>query len=237
MGDVLNQSPYKTGASLTHTGLTATFTTNLPHGLVIGQGVVISDTKVGGVLSTIYNGSFEITEVPSATQFKYAMTQDPMLDPDSSPIPQFGALWQVGRQLIENNIIELVPSFFANPDSYYPGGVVISGRAHVSPYVFGDVVVRRNIIRTVDNAVDPSGYSVGITFTSCENAIIEDNIVNLNSAAKIPPYNIAGAFIGSLKFFNNQTPGGRLIPGYNSNLEETLNELATDAEFAFLNSS
>jgi len=31
------------------------------------------------------------------TQFTYEMTQDPGGSADNSPIPTFGALWQVGR--------------------------------------------------------------------------------------------------------------------------------------------
>lgn len=56
-------------ASISRAGTTATVTTALPHGRLVGQGVVLSGAMDGVSLSTHLNGSFVISQVTNATQF------------------------------------------------------------------------------------------------------------------------------------------------------------------------
>jgi autotransporter-associated beta strand protein len=53
----------------TESGSTVTITTQVPHGLVVGQGVIIGNVGVMG-----YNGTFTITSVLSPTKFTYTTT-------------------------------------------------------------------------------------------------------------------------------------------------------------------
>jgi hypothetical protein len=211
------------------TGSTANFITSLPHGFSVGQAVQILDAS-----PSPYNGIFVITSVPSPTRFTYLMTSDP--GSDASGSFTFAALWQVGRLVIENNIIELV----LNPAPYgqgYASGILVDGGSPVSPYVFGQAVIRGNLIRNVDGAFEPLGTAIGIRLSSCLGAILENNIISLNSSSQIPPYNISHSACGSAKYFNNQTPNGKLIQGYNAATAQSVNELTTDAELALLWSS
>jgi len=96
----------------------------------------------------------------------------------------------------------------------------------------GQVVVRGNVVRNLENAVDTTPNSYRIALDGCENAIVEANIVNIDSFPAI----IHHTTCGQVKYFNNQTPGGQLVQGY-LNLflpvpPQYVNELATDANLA-----
>ena len=238
-----SQNPTHLGASvaaIVRSGLVATFTADQPHGFSAGQAVRIAGAKVGGALSPYYNGTFAITSVPSPTQFKYTMTQDPGGNADNSPVPTFGALWQVGRLIAENNVIELLLNVIASGWEP-PVGIQLydSVGSHGLQYIFQQAIVRWNIIRHVDNASDSSAIPLAICLDSCLNAIIENNDINLDATVPVRYYSA-----GTMKFFNNQSPGGILIQGasctrsgsYNvpiytaDTLNRYLNELTTDAD-------
>ncbi len=53
-------------SSLTTTGSTASFITDVPHGIIEGDSVVIENASVTG-----YNGTFTVSSVPSITEFNY----------------------------------------------------------------------------------------------------------------------------------------------------------------------
>ena len=59
-----------------------------------------------------------ITTVPNATTFKYALADNPNPpnQSGSSPSGYYGRLWQAGRVVIEDNVIELIPT----PTNYGP---------------------------------------------------------------------------------------------------------------------
>jgi hypothetical protein len=138
---------------LTANGLTASFNTIGPHALSVGQGVVVADAvDVPLQLQQLYNGTFPVASVPSATSFTYQMPGTPTNN--ASQTPDFGALYQVGRLLIENNVIELVPNIIHNGYGA-PEGVRLGGANFGSVFVFDQVVVRNNIIRHVDDVADP----------------------------------------------------------------------------------
>jgi len=168
------------------------------------------------------------------------MTQDPGGNADNSPIPTFGALWQVGRLIIENNVIELIlnviPSGWEAPigiDLYDGVG------SHGSQYIFQQVIARENVIRHVDNASDSSQIPLAVCLDNCLNAIVEGNDINLDAAIPVRYYTAM-----TVKYFNNQSPGGKLIQGASctrsgsysvpiyvgDTLNGYLNELTTDAD-------
>jgi hypothetical protein len=123
-----------------------------PHGLSVGEAVVIANAFVGGHASEYFNGHFYVAQVLSGTQFTYVMKGDPGGDADASPAPLFGRLWQLGRVAIENNVIELMRSL---SDAHYQPRAIDIGVNFppfwVDPYVFRHVVVRGNLIRMADS--------------------------------------------------------------------------------------
>lgn len=85
-------------------GRTATFRTTQPHGFLPGQGVRITDVKVGGSTSNPFNGDFSIVAV-SSNEFTYRMNFDPGADADADVTPYYQEKFQVRRLTIENNIM------------------------------------------------------------------------------------------------------------------------------------
>jgi hypothetical protein len=232
------QQPQRAVASLTRGGTggllnrVATGTTLLLHGLAKGQPVMIAGARIGGqpAPANTYNGSFGIDSVPSPTSFTYVMTTAPSANADASPAPTFGALWQVGRLILEHNVTELVLPIGLNLDP--PVGVWLQRTAStpaapVSPYVFKHVIIRGNLIRHVNNASDPAGepVSLALNLASCEGLIVEENVIKLDRASAIELRDC-----GAMKCFNNQASSGKLIQGYDATRERFLNELETDVD-------
>ena len=236
-GSDANQQPTRSGTSLNRGStpyLTATFTTSAAHGLVLGQVLAVAGAKIGGnpAPADTYNGVFVVASVPNPTQFTYQMKSAPSDNADASPAPKFGALWQVGRLVIENNIIELVltiTTLIDLPTAVRLERIPSTPAAPVSPYALGQVVVRGNCIRHVDNTTDASALPLGIQLFSCEAAVIEDNVIRLDGTN---PIQFSGC--GTVKFFNNQAPSGLLIQGFDVDNAHSVNELATDADLSLL---
>jgi hypothetical protein len=228
-----NRQPTRDLVSLTRGGtgdLTATATTSLAHGLATGQAVAIAGAYIDEwpAPADTYNGVFEIVSVPSPTSFSYVMKTAPSANADGSPLPMFGALWQVGQLVVERNAIDLVFHLFrrqAGP----PYGIDVSGANLMGPYVFRQLCIRRNLLRNVDGAYDPSRLSQALRLDSCQRTLVESNVVDLNVD---PAYAaIFHQFSRLPKYFNNQAPSGRLLQGYVSTVPtQYFNELGMDAE-------
>jgi len=212
-----------TACPLVSSGTTATFTTSLRHTLEAGQGIIVSD------LGTPYDGGFTIASVPTPETLTYEMASAPSGNAD--PSAQISSVWQVGRIVAERNIIALVLNFLLH-DTTSPVGISVSDSNRVKPFTFRQVVIRGNIIRTVDNAVGASTTPVAIALDSCENALIQRNIVNVNNSTPVYHLNTCGA----VKYFNNQTPTGLLVQGHLNPfapvVPQYLNELGTDVDLA-----
>lgn len=74
-------STAKTLTSLTSSGTTCTGTTAAAHSIEIGQFFVIA-----GATPSTYNGTFEITSVPTSTTFTYEVTAAPASSPATGTI-------------------------------------------------------------------------------------------------------------------------------------------------------
>ena len=59
-------------SSTTHSGTTATTTTNSQHGLSVGNAITVTDA-----VPALYNGTFTIATVPTSTTFTYTLTGTP----------------------------------------------------------------------------------------------------------------------------------------------------------------
>jgi hypothetical protein len=210
----VNSGPYqqmgflnaaKAGKTLTNNGAIAIFETYLPHGFSVGQAV-----QIAGASDPLFNGTFPVWSVPNPTQFTYQMTSTP--SPNTSTSFTFRTLWQTGRLVIENNIIELIPNI--HPNGYgRPLGIELFAPDFGLVYVFRQVVIRNNVIRRVDDGPDSSQWPVAIRLFNCENAIVEDNVIGLTTSNPIRRY-----YCKSIKFLNNQGPDGTLVQGGEFNI-------------------
>jgi hypothetical protein len=171
-----------------------------------------------------------IAAVPGTSneKFKYVLPADPV---GNSTSGYFGRLWQAGRVVIEDNVIELIPT----PTNYgAPIGIELDYGSFVSPPLFRQVVIRRNIIRHVDAASDPAGMisGIGIQVSVCGNLILEENVVDLDATTPIK-----FALCDKVRFFNNHTSGGVLIQGVdvtNGQSPQKVSELTIEIEDAAL---
>ncbi len=173
---------------------------------------------------------FPIASVPTPTSFTYIMGTIP--SGSASGSFAFGALWQVGRLVIENNSIELVITITSGID--VPTGIRLDRAASnplaaTIPYTIGQAILRGNVIRHVNNASDSSAKPLAIQLNSCEAAIVEDNVINLDINKPIQ-----FTACGSVKFFSNESPAGNLIQGYDVVKVQFVNELTTDADLSVI---
>ena len=74
--------------------------------------------------------------------------------------------------------------------------------------VFRRVVIRNNVIRYVDNLTEQTVRNLAIDLSYCEDALVENNVVDLAIADPIRHSNS-----NSVKYFNNTNPAGQLIQG------------------------
>jgi len=202
------------------------------HGFAVGDAVLIR--KATGQLdqahNDLFNGYQTITAVPNATTFKYSLAgnPNPPNQSGSSPSGYYGRLWQAGRVVIEDNLIELVPT----PSNYGPPYAILVGYGRiVSPPLFREAVIRRNVIRHVDGASDPPGMiqGTGIQVSGCAELIVEENVVDLDRATPIEY-----SFCDKARFFNNLTSSGALIQAVDTSSSIKASELTTDIEDAAL---
>jgi hypothetical protein len=175
-------------------------------------------------ISASHNGNFNIlaAPAPTSTSFSYQMTGVPTANADASPPPSFGAVWQVNKFVVEGNIVELIPNQL--PGGYGPPTGVLLFTGDFTPvYVLRQVLIRDNVIRLADGAVDSTGLVQGIWIASCENALVEGNVIDLSPSNRIDFKN----FSGIVECFNNQAPDGALILGRNIDANSNSSELAT----------
>ncbi len=104
--------------------------------------------------------------------------------------------------------------------------------------MFGDVVIRNNKIRYIDGRTQnaPTGQPMagtGIQVARAQNLIVQNNVVEIIPAHPLQNFRCA-AVNGGVKYFNNQTPVGLLVQGYEANYGFNYSELATEAEDAFI---
>src|SRR5260370_31635652 len=210
-----------TACPLVSSGTTATFTTALRHTLEAGQGIIVSGAGAP------YDGGFSIKSVPSPETLTYEMATG--ASGNASLLAQIKSVWQVGRIVAERNIIELVLNLLQSGfGSFGIGGGDLN---RINPFTFRQLVIRGNLVRNVDNAVDASMNPVAIALDSCENVLVQRNIVNLNNSTPVYHLNTCGA----VKYFNNQTPTGLLVQGHLNpftGAPQYLNELSTDVDLA-----
>jgi hypothetical protein len=219
----------KGGKSLTvpHLGVTATFTVKdepygHPHGLAKGDAVLIESAQPPG-----FNGAWTIKSVPDDRSFTYDLPEYPGQDSATGPFT-FQTLWQERHLVIENNVIELKAAIKWWGE---PTGLYLVGGEFVSPYVFRQLVVRENIIRHPVGVADPPGIpaSRGIIVVSAENAIIENNVIDVEG--QYPNYRpIVWRSIGKMRLFNNRTSDGQLLDGYNDVTSQWWRDAAKDIE-------
>jgi hypothetical protein len=137
----------------------------------------------------------------------------------------FGRIWQTGRLVIENNVIELaVRSIAPYYEWGHAGGVRMYGYFYFPPrYPLVEVIIRGNIIRNLNDGSAPANRAIEVA--GCERVLVERNVVGTDRAHSlehsVPPGN------EQIKTFNNTTPGGGLVKSYVQGSDDTAPEVVT----------
>src|SRR5947207_1277577 len=84
-----------------------------------------------------------------------------------------------------------------------------------------------NVIRALNDV--PDSLSIGINLIKCEIAITEQNVID--PAVGTP---IVQSLSGSLEYFDNETPAGSLLQGYDQQQSRETDELTTRVEDSLL---
>lgn len=135
----------------------------------------------------------------------------------------------IGRAIIEGNVIELAAGVSGASAIIIDDANGMSPYSETPDYVHADVIIRNNKIRYVDGAPPNDGGATLIEAQGVKHLIVQNNV--LDTVATLPLQNVR---CGHATYFNNRTPAGKLIQGYEADLEIKYGELETDAEDAFV---
>jgi len=84
-------------------------------------------------------------------------------------------------------------------------------------------VIRGNAILEVNDLADP--LSIGISLVECESAVTEQNVIDTAVGTLI-----LQSQSGPLEYFDNATPDGLLLQGYDQQAVRNLDELTTKVQ-------
>jgi hypothetical protein len=201
-----------------------------PHGLSIGQGILMTGFLHGGVLAPNgkYNGAYVIKSIPSSTSFTYVMA-NPGFTPDGTGAPRFQAMLESRFVVLESNTIELIPGADRLPTvgiqftGSLPAAADFTSQPPLTYFRFRRVVVRNNQIRyvaDVPTALPGRLDDVGLDIAYCEDALVSDNLIDLfysSGSSQVPiPKPMTDATSKSVYYFNNRVPSGALAQGFST---------------------
>jgi hypothetical protein len=190
----------------------------------------------GGVRHTghpAYDGNFLVVGVPSTTSFEYQVDTVQYPSPPDPAAPGFSPgyyarIWQSDRVVIEDNVIEY--GFWTlNPTDLSSRGFGIGfGGGQLSPqFRFPEVALRGNWVRPANNVPDPQKSVAGLTVGSCEQLLLDGNVIEIGSV-----FSISTNQTGKVWSRDNRTPQGGLLLVNNTapELDTTLRATLEEAE-------
>jgi hypothetical protein len=207
----------RSGNTLTCDSLTAA---NM-SGWAVGDRVRIDFDTAGSV----YDGTYVIQSLGSA---EITVTTPNTSGPLGGSLSAVQKVFGIGRAIVEGNVVELAPGvadFRAilvedHNSGAWPGA---------PDFTHGDIIIRNNKIRYNDGVPPPATTDPLIEVQGAKHLHVTNNIVDSGNAQALQNLRC-----GAATYFNNQTPAGVLIQGYDSGLGIKYSELATEAEDAFV---
>jgi hypothetical protein len=216
------------------------------HGFLVGEAVAI--TKAGhfdNIAGSGYNGHFKITAVTGQRTFEYELPADPGEDSENQDLVvlgtqgfryclvgeagidsenqefsagYFGRIWQSHRLLIENNVIELGIRTLGSVYGHAVGLPIFGSSVYAPQFSIVRLIARGNLINNVNDAADPSSFSLGVEMSGCERALIEQNIISL---PRLTP--IEHNTCGEIRTLNNVTPDGLVLQSVSRDFPTPIN--------------
>jgi hypothetical protein len=258
---IVGDSPWRNATVQSRSGtlLVLLFdTTNADPGFI--PGVVVRISKQSNTL--VYADAYVTAVAWESSKFKVTARSPSASDFTQNDLVYCDLWFQQSLFQIEDNIFEvaLAPLGYmtVSPVGVLAEGPWWNGSVPGNPYVINPVygledgwnvqlgIIRDNLIRKVGNGSDPiqapAAYqtlSSGIRINSCENLIVEGNIIGQMSNAllswTLQPHEVDYSNARTYKAFNNQYPTGRLRqlfndPSWEGNLEFWVDEIETLAD-------
>jgi hypothetical protein len=172
---------------------------------------------------------------PTSSSFAYHTS---ITSPSSATLNDFYRVFGVATLIIEGNVVELNTSTSAGTDTII--GIHLNDAwGTTNPlqdgtypvYVFTTVIVRDNKIRYVDGQTASNYVGYPVKVTGAADLQVRNNVVEYASSITNP---IRNARCGAATYFNNQTPAGALVLGWNLDNSTNYEELSTITDFALV---
>jgi hypothetical protein len=206
-------------------GTIALATTNsspsVPHGLVSGHRVRV-DASAGS--PSQYKGLFVVKDVPAPNQFRYQMGSDPL---GNASDPNWQKVFGLGKVSFEGNTFELATGTTGLLAIYLHDNA-LTRMQQKEEYVYGQVIIGDNRFRYTDGLFGAYNGSA-LQVNGAKNLIVRESVV------EVYPFNpLKNERCGTAKYFNNKTPTGQLVQGFNEDTDKKYDELETEAEDALV---
>jgi hypothetical protein len=136
----------------------------------------------------------------------------------------------IGRIVFTGNIVELITTAVAS------GIRIIADYSSSSFPGIKQLIVRKNELRHVDGAAGDSG-TIGITITNVDQAIIEENLINIGTTPNAPDNTkaiVRSSTVNHIKTFNNQSSAVVFLACYNGDTARHDGDPVTDMEDSLL---
>ena len=209
--------------TLTRSGTIATVTL-ASHNLLVGDYVLINTSP-----TSVFEGVVVTVTRTTSTTFTFNTSANASAATVSSVKKVFG----VSSLILEDNTVELATAISGELIGIQAQdwwGTTNPAQDPTFPtYVFGNVLVHDNKIRYVDGAFASNYAGFGVQINGALDLLVRNNVVE---AAPLNP--VKNYRCGSVKYFNDKTPAGILIRGWNGDTNQKYDELETDAEDAFI---
>jgi len=197
-------------------------------GLQVGERIRVYDVS-GNATPPEFKGIFTIVAVvPASFQFKYKMTSVPAQNP-TIPYPSVQKVFTLGRAIVERNVVELNQGTAGQIIAIHVADNDSSGVGQMPDYAHGDLIIRDNKVRYLDGTFNSTYVGYGLDVSGAKNLLVRNNVVEC-----VPANPMRNQRCGALTYFNNKTPGGVLVQGWNTDKSSRYDELATDTEDAWL---
>jgi hypothetical protein len=133
----------------------------------------------------------------------------------------------LNRILVENNSIQLAGGDEGELGIHLHDGSLSNQQPD---HAHGEVIVRNNKIGYVDEVFDSSYEGAGIEINGAKNLTVENNTVEVTANP------IQKERCGAVRYFDNRTPSGALLPGTDPDTGRSIEELDAAAEDALVTS-
>ncbi|MBL9170017.1 MAG: hypothetical protein JNN07_19945 [Verrucomicrobiales bacterium] len=151
--------------------------------------------------------------------------------PPATTITSVKKLLSVGRATVEGNTIEVAPSVSLVGVAFQVDDNNGGGTPYVErpDYAHGDIIFRNNKVRYVDGVFKSTNLGFCSDVRGAKNLQVQNNVVDC-----APANPLRNSRCGAATYFNDLTPLGLLVQGYNAETAKKYDELATLTEDAFV---